>query len=258
MEPFDAFFHKLIGFFWMPKPHFSVAIPEAVDERLQSFLLRADEQEDLTFALWTPSKGRKRTTGLLHTIILPGENDRLVHGNVAFTKEYLDRACNEAMGQGCGIALLHSHLGPGWQGMSNDDITAETQIAGAVESLTGFPLVGLTLGTDGTWSARFWEHVKGRKFKRRWCRSVRTVGSRLRVSFADKLAPRPKFQEMFKRTVSVWGEKDHASCRPGFGLGSWAWEALVLLWRRALPGWASNFSHSSTLMKFRSTTWTAW
>ena len=82
-------------------------------------------------------------------------------------------------------------FGPGWQGMSRDDVIAETRISGPVESLTELPLVGLTLGTDGTWSARFWEHIKAKKFKRHWCRSVRSVGAQLRMSFADYLAPFP-------------------------------------------------------------------
>src|SRR5581483_7063815 len=101
---------------------------------------------------------------------------------------------------------------------------AESKWAGAIESLTDYPFVGLTLGTDGTWSARFWEHVSGRKFKERWCRNVRSAGERLRVSFADRVVRRPAFQEMFKRTIVVWGEKNHATLarlRIGIvGLGS--------------------------------------
>jgi len=108
--------------------------------------------------------------------------------------------------------------------MSRDDVIAETRIAGPVESLTELPFVGLTLGTDGTWSARFWEHIKAKRFKRHWCRIVRSVGAQLRMSFADNLAPFQKFQEMFKRTVTVWGQKEHANLarlRIGIvGLGS--------------------------------------
>jgi molybdopterin-synthase adenylyltransferase len=208
----------------MPKAENSVAFSSVVDQNLQSFLLRQDCQEDLSFGLWTPSRGSQRTSALIHTILYPETGDRLVHGNVAFTKQYLERACKKAMSEGCGIALLHSHLGPGWQGMSPDDVVAETRIAGTVESLTDLPLVGLTLGTDGTWSARFWRHVKGKKFQRIWCRNVRSVGTQLRVSFADHLIPSPKFQEMFKRTVTVWGEREHANLarlRIGIvGLGS--------------------------------------
>jgi molybdopterin-synthase adenylyltransferase len=208
----------------MRKLEYSVAFTDAVDLRLQSFLLRPDEQEDLCFALWTPSRGKNRTTALIHTILPPVEGDRVLQGNVAFTKQYFERVCETAMRAGCGIALLHSHLGPGWQDMSRDDVVAETRIAGPIESLTELPLVGLTLGTDGTWSARFWEHIKSKKFKRHWCRNVRSVGAQLRMSFADYLAPIPKFQEMFKRTVTVWGQKEHANLsrlRIGIvGLGS--------------------------------------
>lgn len=208
----------------MPKPEYSVALTDVVDQKLQAFLLRQGDQEDLAFGLWTPSRGSQRTTALVHTILYPEEGDRILQGNVAFTKQYLERICGVAMREGCGVALLHSHLGPGWQGMSPDDVAAETKIAGAVESLTDLPLVGLTLGTDGTWSARFWQHIKAKQFKRHWCRNVRSVGAQLRPSFSDQLIPKPPLQEMFKRTVTVWGEKEHANLarlRIGIvGLGS--------------------------------------
>src|SRR5208283_4556670 len=102
----------------MRKPEYSVAFTDVVDLRLQSLLLRRDEQEDLCFALWTPSRGKNRTTALIHTILPPTEGDRVLQGNVAFTRQYFERVCETAMREGCGIALLHSHLGPGWQGMS--------------------------------------------------------------------------------------------------------------------------------------------
>ncbi|HZQ20452.1 MAG TPA: ThiF family adenylyltransferase [Terriglobales bacterium] len=208
----------------MPDPEFSVAMSNVADQMLQKFLLRPDGQEDLTLCLWTPSQGEFRQTALLHTPVLPEPADRQVHGNVSFNSSYIERAAQMAMQQQCGLALLHSHPGPGWQSMSLDDHIAESKWAGAIESLTDYPFVGLTLGTDGTWSARFWEHVSGRKFKERWCRNVRSAGERLRVSFADRVVRRPAFQEMFKRTIVVWGEKNHATLarlRIGIvGLGS--------------------------------------
>lgn len=91
-------------------------------------------------------------------------------------------------------------------------------------ALTGQPLLGLTVGNDGTWSARVWQHVGGRTYKRHWCASVRVVGPQLEASFADRVIPRPAFRELFRRTVSVWGEKAHADLarlRTGIvGLGS--------------------------------------
>lgn len=208
----------------MPKKEHSVAFAGETDQKLQQFLLRLEEQEELVFALWTPSRGSRRTTALVHTIIYPEAGDRILQGNVAFTKQYFERVCSIAVAEGCGICILHSHLGPGWQGMSRDDVLAETKIAGAVETLTDLPLVGMTLGTDGTWSARFWLHLQGKKFKRQWCRNVRSVGAQLRLSFADHLVRKPVFQEMFKRTVTVWGEQEHANLarlRIGIvGLGS--------------------------------------
>lgn len=188
----------------------SVALTEAMEGELRGHLIRSDGQEDLAFALWYPSQGRDRLTALLAKVILPVEGDREVHGNVSFRQPYFERVCRLAMKESAGIAFLHSHPFPGWQKMSPDDVIAENRLAGPSAALTDLPLIGLTVGSDGTWSARAWDHVNGRQFTRRWATSVRVVGTRLRVSFADHLRPRPAFREMFKRTVSVWGPDAHA------------------------------------------------
>lgn len=203
---------------------FSVAMSESVDAQLRRHLLRNDRQEDLVFALWTPSSGTTRETALLHTVVLPQRGDRQVHGNVSFNPAYVERVTALAAREKCGVAFLHSHPTPGWQDMSNDDIVAENRLAGPVAAITGLPLVGLTTGSDGTWSARVWSRTGPRHYERSWCRSVRVVGAQLRTSFADHLAPAPGFREMFRRTVTVWGEAKHADLarlRVGVvGLGS--------------------------------------
>jgi molybdopterin/thiamine biosynthesis adenylyltransferase len=108
--------------------------------------------------------------------------------------------------------------------MSRDDIVAEKRMAGAVDALTDLPLVGMTIGSDGTWSARMWEQVEGRTYQRRWCHSVRSAGKALKVDFNESLMPKPEYRELFKRTVTVWGKENHANLarlRVGIiGLGS--------------------------------------
>lgn len=203
---------------------FSIAIPSSVNDKLLGHLIRDDYEEDLCFGLWTPSQGTHRLTALLHTPVLPIEDDRQRHGNASFNQQYFERVCQLAMKEGCGIVFLHSHPGSGWQGMSRDDVTAEKRIAGAAMSLTDLPLVGLTVGHDGTWSGRFWTHLTGREYERHWCSTVRAVGSQLQVSYADHIIPKPAFRELFKRTVTVWGKENHATLarlRVGIvGLGS--------------------------------------
>ena len=207
----------------MPR-EFSVAIPESLDTALRRRLIRPDGQEDLAFALWSPSEGSQRVTALLNTAILPDAGDRDVHGNVSFNRQYFERACQFALRESLGIAFLHSHPFPGWQGMSRDDVVAEQRIAGAAVGVTGLPLVGLTTGSDSTWSARFWEHDGGRTYRREWCTSVRVVGSQLRSAFANQLLPPPAFRDLFRRTVTVYGTETHADMarlRVGIvGLGS--------------------------------------
>lgn len=205
---------------------FSAAMSEEVNRRLLDHLLQwGNRQEDLTFALWTPSVSGDRFTALLHTPVLPGDRDRILQGNVAFTAAYLERALAVASQGQVGLALLHSHLGPGWQDMSSDDIVAEQKrLAGPVAAMTDLPLLGLTCGTDGTWSARFWFHAGARNYERHWCESVRVAGRRLRCDFNDSMLPAPEYREEFRRTRTVWGADNHkrfARLRVGIvGLGS--------------------------------------
>lgn len=207
----------------MPR-EYTAAMTESIDSVLRGHLIREDGQEDLTFALWSPSVGADRLTALVHEVILPQEGDREVHGNVSFHQQYFERVCRLAVAERLGIAFLHSHPYPGWQGMSPDDVIAERRIAGPAGALTSLPLVGLTIGSDGTWSARMWEHTGGRSYGRHWCTVVRVVGSGLSVSYADEILPRPIFGELFRRTVTVWGSEAHgdlARLRVGIvGLGS--------------------------------------
>ena len=110
--------------------------------------------------------------------------------------------------------------------MSVDDVTAETRISPAVFATTGYPLLGLTIGNDESWSARFWlkdKKVK-RKYNRKWCETVRIIGKSLKITFNDSLIP-PNFDaEKQLRTISAWGERtqeDLSRLRVGIvGLGS--------------------------------------
>ena len=175
-----------------------------------SHLIRPDHQEDLCFAIWHPSEGRTRTTALLHHLVLPRAGERAVHGNASFSPEYFERALGEAVESQGGLAFLHSHPAPGWQGMSSDDVRAEEGHAAPTKGATGLPLVGLTLGTDGAWSARFWKKTRPKKYERRWCENVRVVGDPFGVTYTEQLRPAPRFKEELRRTISAWGNAAQA------------------------------------------------
>jgi hypothetical protein len=203
---------------------FSVAFTEDIDRQLVAHLDKGPRQEDLTFAYWRPSRGATRYTAVINDVVLPGDGDRILQGNVAFTGAYLQRVLDDAP-EGCGVALLHSHLGPGWQGMSDDDEVAERdRMGGAVAARTNLPILGLTWGTDGTWSARFWVREGRNLYGRRWASTVRVVGQRLAISYHPTLQPSPQEPPSQTATISVWGSKaqaDIARCRVGIvGLGS--------------------------------------
>src|ERR1700744_4072227 len=181
---------------------YSVVISEDLQFKLQQHLLRDDGQEDLCFAFFRLSTGKGRTSALITEIKLPGEEDRNVHGNVSFNAAYFDRISSEALKRGCGIVFIHSHPASGWQSMSNDDIKAEEMLAPRVKAMTGLPLVGMTIGTDEAWSARYWVKTAPKKYERFFCESVRVIGKGLRVTYYDKLIPKPYFNEAFSRTIS--------------------------------------------------------
>ena len=188
--------------------NYGVALTFDTNKVLKNHLLREDGDEDLCYAIWYPSLGAKRMSALVCEPILPEEGDRKVHGNASTTGDYLGRAIKLAMEKGAGVAFMHSHPYPGWQGMSGDDIRTEQRQAAAVKAATGLPLVGMTLGTDGAWSARFWIKTAPKTYKRFWCESVRVLGEKgLEVTFNDRLMPPPAFREELKRTISAWGEK---------------------------------------------------
>ncbi len=185
----------------------SVAMPSSLARRLHGLLVRDDGQEDLTFALWYPSEGMNRTTALLTRRIGAEPGDREIHGNVSFNPSYLKRALEEALRHRAGLAFLHSHPFPGWQHMSEDDIAAESRIARAACALTGMPLIGLTTGNDGTWSARIWVAETSQPEPRMsWLPEVRVVGEALRVSRTPQTPRPPRKDEVLIRTVAAWGD----------------------------------------------------
>ncbi len=190
--------------------NYSVAVSTRVESLACGHLLREDRQEDLCFALWHPSRGHERFTGLITEVILPTSEDRLVHGNASFLPGYFELALAKARHEHSGLAFIHSHPGAGWQGMSPDDVEAENRLAPASWGSTQLPLLGLTVGSDRAWSARFWEHVGFRKYARRWCESVRVIGDRLEVTFNEEILPPPGLRPELQRTTSAWGRKKQA------------------------------------------------
>jgi hypothetical protein len=175
-------------------------------EHLLQHILLGKTQEDMCFVLWRPSTGLTRKTAIVAEVILPQKGERKLHGGASFMPSYVERVIGLALKKGMGIAFLHSHFTPGWQGMSSEDITAEQRLAPRVFATTELPLLGLTMGTDGALSARMWHRVGRGQFSKDWCGTVRIVGDEFNVTFMEKLAPRPAFKEELKRTYSAWGD----------------------------------------------------
>ena len=187
---------------------YDVVITERANEtatlHLLAHLRRGLLQEDLCFALWSPSTGNNRTTAIVHKVVLPQDDERELHGGASFLPAYLTRSLLLARSERCGLAFMHSHLTAGWQDMSEPDIVAERDVLAPPARATKLPLVGLTVGTDGYWSARFW--IKSDGFRRHWCTKVRVVGKdKYSLFYNNELLPPPPRRPALQRTYDTWG-----------------------------------------------------
>ena len=162
-------------------------------------------QEDLCLGLWHPSRGRDRLTAILSDLVLPHPGEVHLHGNASFEGRYVTRAIKEARKRDAGLALLHSHPSPGWQALSDTDITAERDEVAYPAQATGKPLLGMTMGDDGYWSARLWEKENDRMVGT-WCRKVRIPGAN-RYAIQWKPSALTSFEDnpLQRRTIATWG-----------------------------------------------------
>ncbi len=204
---------------------YDTVLTQTAHDGAAAYLLRhvnaGQMQEDLCFALWRPSTGASRTSAIVYEILPPAPGDRNLHGNASFDPAYLTRAIRIASQRNAGLAFMHNHFSSGWQDMSVPDVIAERERISPAARATGLPLVGLTLGTDESWSARFWTW-DGNTFNRSWCEKVRVVGRTFRVTFKDRQAAERK--PLLRRTVDTWGsrcQRDISGLRFGIvGVGS--------------------------------------
>lgn len=187
---------------------YKAAMTEDMSERLAGFLLDDRSDEEMCFATWHPAAGSCTYNVLLNDALLPGDGDRIRHGNVSAHPRYVDRCKERARADGAGLAMIHTHpWGSGHQDVSDPDLHYERDVlAPEVLGVTRLPFVGMTLAGDGTWSAR----VYPRPFEIRWCSAVKSVGASLRIDFHPALSPPPGTGAGSVRTASVWGERRQA------------------------------------------------
>ena len=92
---------------------FEAVLLEPLAKEAQNHLLKhfrqGKQQEELCFALWRPSTGASRTTGIVTEILLPLRGERNLHGNVSFESHYLGRVARKACQTDTGVAFMHSH-----------------------------------------------------------------------------------------------------------------------------------------------------
>lgn len=191
-----------------------VVIREALHRQLAKHLLsgfqRGNCQEEACLALWRRGEGLKRYTAILGEVVLPKAGDRNLHGTVTVRTGYLNRVVDHALREGAGVAVLHSHPGPGWQGMSGVDHDTESKVVAPFVRETGLPLLGMTMGSDGFWSARFWPESR-RGANPVDCTDVRRVGARsTRADSPPDARPPYVRRKSLVRTLDCWGEEQQA------------------------------------------------
>lgn len=204
------------------------ALTEATHSLAKEHLLRHYRegrlQEDLCLGLWYPSRGRDRLTAILADLVLPNPGEVHLHGNASFEGRYVTRAIKEARKREAGLALLHSHPAPGWQDLSDADVAAERDEVAYPAQATGKPLLGMTMGDDGYWSARLWEKENDRMVGT-WCRKVRIpTANRYTIHWKPSALASFDNNPLQCRTVATWGvgtQRHIANMRVGIvGIGS--------------------------------------
>ena len=186
-----------------------VVIREALHEELANHLLsgfrKGHCQEEACLALWRRGDGFNRHTGILGEVVLPKDGDRDLHRNVTVHSGYLNRVLDCALKEQAGVAVLHSHSGSGWQALSGIDYDTERNVIAPFVRETQLPLLGMTIGTDGCWSARFWDE-SGPRAKPLYCRDVRRVGPRFtRADWPPDAYPPYVRRKSLVRTLDCWG-----------------------------------------------------
>ena len=188
---------------------YEAVLKDTTHNQLCNFLLepvrKGHLQEKLCFALWHPSYSLNKLSALISECIIPKEEECSLHGNVSFESSYLVRAIQVCHEKKAGLVFIHNHLTDGWQGMSKEDIIAERDRISPPAHSTKLPLVGLTLGTDEQWSARFWVK-ENHGYQRNWCDKIRIIGKKMDVQYNEAKVKKPIQKKKLKRTISTWGD----------------------------------------------------
>lgn len=186
-----------------------VVLQEALHCELTNHLLsgfqNGQRQEEACLALWRRGDGINRYTGIVGEVVLPEHGDRDLHGNVTVNINYLNRVLDLAIKAQAGVAVLHSHPGPGWQAMSKMDYDSERNVIAPYIRETGLPLLGMTVGNDGYWSARFWQDSEN-GVNPVHCSDVRRVGNRFsKADWRPDAYPAYARRQSSIRTLDCWG-----------------------------------------------------
>ena len=89
--------------------------------------------------------------------------------------------------------------------MSEAGAEAERDVLAYPAGATGLPLLGLIVGSDGYWSARFWERDCKRMARRRREKARIVAPQSCEFQRNDSLRPPKPRREELRRTYATWG-----------------------------------------------------
>ena len=186
-----------------------VALTGDVDQSAKAHLLahldQGIPQENICFGLWFPSTGNERFTAVVSDLVLPRPDEVHLHGNASFEGKYLTRATREAKRRQAGLVMMHSHPSPGWQELSQPDVFAERNVVAYQAQATKKALLGMTIGNDGYWSARFWSPKSG-AMELEWCRKVRVpTKEQYQINWNPSTTTHYRATPLLQRSIETWG-----------------------------------------------------
>lgn len=169
-------------------------------------LKKSHMQERLTFFYWKPSLGRENMTAIIYPEIpLPDDKELNLMGNVSYKLDYFLRVISN-IPDNCGVGLVHNHFTDGWQGLSYDDRVLESEeLTRIILPKTKLPFVGLTMGTDGFVSGRFWFRDKNKSILIE-AEKVRIVDKNFDVYINPHHLKKQSFNNRKVATRNVWGD----------------------------------------------------
>jgi len=183
---------------------FSVAVPDSIHKEIINAITDKGYIRFMIAGAYKPSDGLERFTCLIYRLFLPEQSQNII--------DFLKSAYELLSQEGAGLVVIG-----GKEGL--DELLRSEEYA---SFLMASQLPSLFLAIDKEVSPEARILIDRDIFKE--ASTIRIIGKKLSVYYDEASRIIPEFKEIYKRTVTVWGKKNHdhlARLRVGIiGLGS--------------------------------------